>query len=102
MFRASRVANGTDGGKKNKRKKTLTVFEVSQIAVKKGIKKCLQLVALASQQKREGKTDLAKFIANRGAKAVEEALSVGWEMEKAELDLARSKLSLVDLIVLQN
>ena len=81
-FRAGQVANGADGGKKNKRKKTLTVFEVSQIVVEKGIKLRLQLVALASQQKREGKTDLAKFIANRGAKAVEEAFSVGWEMER--------------------
>ena len=97
-FRASQVANGADGGKKKKRKKTLTVFEVSQIAVEKGIKTRLQLVALASQQKREGKTDLAEFIANRGAKAVEEALSVGWEMEKAELDLARSKLTRVEIL----
>ena len=30
----------------------------------------------ASQQKRKGKTDLSQFIANRGSKAVEEALSI--------------------------
>ena len=35
-------------------------------------------------KKKEGKTDLAKFITNRGAKAVDEALSVGWELEEAE------------------
>ena len=55
-------------------------------------------MALASQQKREGKTDLAQFIANRGSKAVEEALSVGWEMENAESELARSKLSRVEIV----
>ena len=31
------------------------------------------------KKKKEGKTDLAKFTANSGAKAVDEALNVGWE-----------------------
>ena len=31
------------------------------------------MLSLANQQKKEGKTDLAEFIANRGYKAVEEA-----------------------------
>ena len=60
--------------KKGKRKRSLSIFDVSQIAVDRRIKTRLELVALASQQKREGKTDLAQFIANRGSKAVEEAL----------------------------
>ena len=76
----------------------MSIFDVSQIAVERGIKTRLELVALASQQKREGKTDLAQFIANRGSKAVEEALSIGWEMENAESDLARSKLSRVEIV----
>ena len=33
---------------------------------------------------KEGKEDLAQFIANRGSKVVDEALQVGWEMEEAE------------------
>ena len=61
-----------------------------------GVKTRLELVALASQQKREGKTDLVQF--SRGSKAVEEALSIGWEMKNAELDLARSKLSWVEFV----
>ena len=44
----------------------------------------------ANEQKREGKNDLAQFIANRGSKAVEEALTVGWELEEAEKKLERS------------
>lgn len=67
-----------------RRRKTLTIFDVSQLAVEKGIKTCLELVALANSQKREGKTDLAEFIANKGAKAVDDALSVGWELENSE------------------
>ena len=71
------------------------MFDVSQIAVERRIKTRLELVALASQQKREGKTDLVQ---NRGSKAVEEALSIGWEMENAESELARSKLSRVEIV----
>lgn len=96
--RASRLADGDGGVQKGKRKKTLTIFDVSEIAVEKNIETRLQLVALASEQKRAGKTDLAEFIANRGAKAVEEALSIGWEMENAEFDLARSKLTRVEIL----
>ena len=74
----------------------MSIFDVSQIAVERGIKTRLELVALASQQKGEGKTDLVQF--SRGSKAVEEALSIGWEMENAESDLARSKLSRVEIV----
>ena len=54
---------------------------------KKEIKSRLELLSLANQQRKEGKTDLAEFIANRGYKAVEEALRVGWEMEEAPAKL---------------
>ena len=53
---------------------------------------------LANQQKNEGKCDLAQFIANRGSKAVDEALSVGWEFENAEANLQRSQLSRVEIL----
>ena len=82
--------------KKGKRKRWLSIFDISQIAVEREIKTRLELVALASQQKREGKTDLVQF--SRGSKAVEEALSIGWEMKNAELDLACSKLSWVEFV----
>ena len=91
---ASRLADGDRGVQKGKRKKTLTIFDVSQIGVEKNVKTHLQLVALTCEQKGEGKTDLVELMAHRGAKAIEEALSIGWEMENVELDLARSKLTL--------
>ena len=64
--------------KKRKRPPRLTMFDVSEIAVSKGIKTYLELLALAKRQKMEGKTDLAQFIVNRGKKAVEEAIRTGW------------------------
>ena len=56
---------------KRKRKLRLSVFDVSQIVIDKGIKTRTELLALANAQKKEGKTDLAEFITNRGYKAVE-------------------------------
>ena len=40
-------------------------------------------MAFAQEQQNEGKTDLAQFIANRGSKAVDEAIRVGWELSEA-------------------
>ena len=51
----------------------------------------MELLAYANNQKKEGKTDLAKFITNRGTKAVDEALSVGWGLEEAEKKMEHSK-----------
>ncbi len=101
----ARTRNATEGenesvsNRKRKRwRKNLSVYDVSQIAVQKGIKSRLELLVLANQQKNEGKTDLAEFIANRGSKAVDEALLVGWEMEEAEEKLERSKLSRTEIV----
>ena len=46
------------------------------------------------RQKREGKEDLAEFIANqRGSKVVDEAIKVGWEMEEREDKLKRKQMT---------
>ena len=81
------------GGKKRKRGRQprLSLYEVSQPAVQKGIKSRLEMLSLANQQKKEGKTDLAKFIDYRGYKAVEEALRVGCEIEEAPAKLERNQ-----------
>ena len=58
----------------------------------------MELLVLANQQKQDGKEDLAQFIANRGSKVVEEAIRVGWELEKAEEKLKRSKLTRLEIL----
>ena len=82
--------NGSVTKSSRKRKNKLSIYQVSQIAVAKGIKSRLELLVLASGQKKEGKEDLAEFIANRGNKVVDEAIKVGWEMEEAEEKLKRN------------
>ena len=83
---------------KKSRHSRLSVFDVSEIAVGKGIKTRTELLALANGQKQEGKTDLAEFISNRGPKAVAEAISTGWEMAEAKNKLERNKMSRLELL----
>jgi hypothetical protein len=80
-------SEATDGHKG--KCKRMSIFDVSQLAVSKKIRTRIELLALTNEQKREGKSDLAQFIANQGSKAVEKALTVGWELEEAEKKLER-------------
>ena len=64
---------------------------VSQIVIDKGIKTRTELLALANARKKEGKTDLAEFITNRGNKAVDEAITIGCDIEEAPTKLERTK-----------
>lgn len=79
-------------------RKRLSAFDVSEIAVVKGIKTRTGLLALANIQKKEGKTDLAEFIVNRGAKVVDEAIETGWEMNNAEEKLERLQKTRLELL----
>ena len=85
-------------GSRRKRAKRLSTFDVSQIAVNKGIKTRLELLAFANAQKKSGKTDLAEFIATRGFKAVEDALKIGWELEQAPHDLERLSKTRMEIL----
>ena len=58
--RCSTTDTSTSRSKKRRLAKSLSIFQVSEIPVKKGIKTRLELMALANDQKKEGKTDLAQ------------------------------------------
>ena len=83
---------------KSKRKR-LTVFDVCQLIQEKGIKSRLELTRLAVIRNREGDSLLAQFIANRGSKAVDEALSIAKEFNEAEKMYERSMKSRLELLV---
>lgn len=83
---------------KKRKRARLSIYDVSQLVVARGIKSRLELLALACQQKKDGKEDLAEFIANRGNKVVDEAINVGWEMEQAEEKLKRQKMSRIEIL----
>ncbi len=97
-----KVGVGRSGSKKGQRKRqrerALTVYDVSKIIRNKNITKRVELVCLAVQQKRQGNTALAEFIANKGENAVSDALAIAKEFAEAESKLARSKKTRIDLL----
>ena len=76
----------------------LSTFDVCQQVQAKSISSRLELVSLAAAQVRERKTTLAEFIANRGSKAVDEAIQLAKEFAKAEARLNRSRKSRIELL----
>lgn len=80
---ASRARASSSGA--SKKRKRLSAFDVSEIVIKRKIKTRGELLVLAEQQKREGKTDLAEFVVNRGAKCVSEAIKVSFQFTMTEL-----------------
>ena len=76
----------------------LSTFDVFQLVQAKSISSRLELVSLAAAQVEEGKTTLAEFIANRGSKAVDEAIQLAKEFAEAETRLNRSRKSRTELL----
>ena len=76
----------------------MSVYDVTQLIQAKKITTRLELVCLAVEQEREGKTSVAQFIANKGTKAVDEALAIAKEFSEAEAKLARSKKTRIQLL----
>ena len=62
----------------------MSAYDVTQLIQTCGITSRLQLVAFAVQQNRNGKTNLAEFIANTGARVVDEASQSARKFAEAE------------------
>ena len=92
-------ANATDEGpSKPTKRKRLSAFELSEIILERGIKTRTELLALAQEQKEEGKTDIAEFVVNRGAGVVAEVIDTAWEMKHAKDKLERSQKSRMEIL----
>ena len=79
-------------------RKRMSVYDATQLIQTRGITSRLQLVAFAVQQNRNGKTNLAEFIANRGARVVDEALQLARKLTEAEGKLERRKKTRLELL----
>ena len=62
----------------------MSAFEFSEIITKEKIKTLLEVQALAAEQKKQGKTDLAEFLVNRTPRAVADIITIAWEIENAQ------------------
>ena len=76
----------------------MTSYELSEIIYAGNIKSRTELLALAREQKVEGKTDIAEFIVNRGAKVVADVLATTWELENSKDNLERQRKSRIQLL----
>ena len=76
----------------------LSTFDMCQLVQAKPISSRLELVSLAATRVREGKNVLAEFIANRGSKAVDEAIQSAKNFAEAETSLNRFKKKHIKLL----
>ena len=81
-----------------RKKKRMSSYELSEIVVAKRIKTRTELLALACEQKLEGKSDIAEFLVNRGSKVVAEVLETAWKMERAKKTLEWQRKSRLQLL----
>ena len=79
-------------------KRRMSNIEISHILVKNKIKRDTELLALANEQKGEGKTDLAAWVLSHTSKARGEIISATWGMEEASIKLARQRTERMSLI----
>ena len=84
--------------KRSQRSERLSVYDVFQIVQSTGITSRLQLVCLAIEQNRVGKSSLAQFIASKGNKAVDEAIELAKEFSQAESQSLRTKKMRIQLL----
>ena len=91
-------SDGKSTSTRRKKRRRLTAYEVGEIIVQRNVKTLTELQALAFEQKKEGKTDLAEFLVNRNPKVVADVLQTAWEIENAPKKLARSRKSRMDLL----
>ena len=86
--------NPRRANKTNKRRRSQHLSKI----VDKNIQNRTELLALAREQKSEGKTELAEFVMNRGNRVVEEVISKPWDMERSSEVLQRSKMSRLEIL----
>lgn len=85
-------------GEKKKKRKRLTAYEVSTIIIDSGSRTITELQALANEQKKEGKIDLAEFLVSRTPRAVADILQSTWEIENAPEKLERAQKTRMELL----
>jgi hypothetical protein len=76
----------------------MTSLQVSEIIEAKSIKTRTELLALAQEQKAEGKSDLAEFVMNRQPKVIAHVIKTTWDMLNAKANLERSKKTHIQLL----
>lgn len=90
--------NKAKKGCRKRGRRRYSVYDVVEIVRKNKLFSRLELMNFAIKQQREGKTEMMEFIANRGAKAVQQAIDLGEEIEEVPAILERSNKTRLQLL----
>ena len=78
--------------------KRLSNLDVSEFMLAQNIKTQTGLFAIADEQKKEGKKDLANYVLSRSTKSINDLIENTWKMESASKRMRRSTISRMQLI----
>ncbi len=96
---ASRCKKGRSNTKDGKRKRDrMSDFDLLTIVQEKKFKSRIEVMSLASRLQLQGNSSLARFIANRGSKCVDNALSLAKELAESTETLLRQCKSRLDIL----
>lgn len=91
-------SNKEKGTTSSEKRRRLSNIEVSEYILKNNIKSQTALLAIANEQRVEGKKDLAQFVLTRSSKSLDELIQQTWRMHKAAEQLFRNGRSRIDII----
>ena len=101
---ARRVGTASENGGEppndppEKKIKKLSNIDMSEFIQKHDIRDQTSLLAIANNQREEGKKDLACFVLSRSFKSLDELIKQTWRMQEASAVLTRRKASRMQLI----
>ena len=81
-----------------RRKRRLSNFDVSEVILKYKVKKETELLALANEQKEEGKIDLAEWVLGKSSKVRNELINSTWGMRDAAKTLERQNVPCIETV----
>ena len=90
--RVKRKSQNADNGKQSSSstgssKRRLSNVDIAELIIERGFRDSDQLRALAEQQRKEGKKDLAKYLMNRSSKCLDEICESAWKMSEADVNI---------------
>ena len=86
------------GMQSNRKRRRLSNLEVSEILLQNEIKREVELLALANEQKAEGKKDLAEYVFGKSEKGLQELIATTWKMNEAMSAIQRESRSRMETI----
>ena len=90
--------NGQGSSTSTEKHKRLSNLDVSDFIVKYKIKSETALLAVANEQRQEGKKDLANYVLSRNTKSLNDVMRQTWKMKEVSSDLKRQQASRMELI----